>query len=247
MSAAIKTIVFTDIDDTLIHTGRKLAGRESAEVGALDKQGEPLSFFTQPQRQLLELLVKSGAMIRPVTGRNKDALGRVLVDFQHYKVVSHGAVVLSEDDQLCPYWLKEIDAELAHWPEQLEQANQSINQAIETMKLDASSKVIVDQEIPAYVSVKGKLEDLEHLKAVTHADTAAFFRHENGHNHALLPPYTRKKRAMNHVMNRLGISEADLTIGVGDSVSDLPFMNACHFSLMPSDSQIVREHLSYED
>lgn len=234
-----RVVVFTDIDDTLVHTAGKLS-QPSTDVGALDKQGNPLSFFTQGQRQLLELMLAGNAIIIPVTGRNKDALDRVLVDFHDYKVVSHGAVVLEPGGGLCDQWLSSIDEELGVWPDELERANQRVLQAIKSLGLDARSRVIIDQGISAYVSIKGDLESLAKLKQVTSDELSVFFRHENGRNHALLPPYTRKKRAIEHVAGQLGLSQQDLTIGIGDSLSDLPFMTACQFLMVPNNSQITK-------
>lgn len=238
-----RTVVFTDLDDTLIQTKHKLPEEAHYHLGATDRQGAPLSYFTQSQIHLLTLFQQAGALIIPVTGRNKDALDRVEYDFPSYKVVSHGAVVLNDDGSLCQAWLSAIDTELKAWPEKLEQSNREINSIIQTHDLDARARVIVDQDIPAYVSIKGTSDALETIRTENPLD-GHFYRHENGRNHALLPPYTRKKRAVAHIHQQLGLHANDLTIGLGDSMTDLPFMQACQFAMFPSESQIVREGLN---
>lgn len=236
--------VFTDLDDTLIQTQRKLPENAKTTLGATDRAGMPLSYFTQAQQTLLTLFQQAKANIIPVTGRNTDALSRVLWPFNHYKIVSHGAVVLTGQNQVCPAWLNSIDAQLQEWPDLLRRANTEINRIISTYKLEARSRVIIDNDIPAYVSIKGDGAALTRIRQDNPLDQK-FYRHENGRNHALLPPYTRKKQAVEHVITQLGLSENDLTIGLGDSLTDLAFMQSCHFSMIPTRSQIVTEKLQH--
>lgn len=236
--------IFTDLDDTLIQTQGKLPEMAKTALGATDREGMPLSYFTEAQQNLLGMFQQAKATIIPVTGRNTDALNRVLWHFNHYKIVSHGAVVLDGQNQVCSAWLNSIDTELEEWPDLLHRANAEINRIINTFKLDARSRVIIDKDIPAYVSIKGKADALACIRRENPLDPK-FYRHENGRNHALLPPYTRKKRAVEHVMSHLGLAENDLTIGLGDSLTDLAFMQSCHFSMIPTRSQIVEEKLQH--
>lgn len=234
--------IFTDLDDTLIQTESKLPKSAKTALGATDKTGMPLSYFTQTQQKLLSMFQQAKATIVPVTGRNTDALNRVRWQFDDFKIVSHGAVVLTGQNEVCPKWFDSIAAELREWPDILKRTNAEIRRIITKQNLDARSRVIIDKGIPAYVSIKGKRDALASIRKHNPLDKK-FYRHENGRNHALLPPYTRKKRAVQHVMTHLGLMENDLTIGLGDSLTDLAFMQACHFSMMPTRSQIVEEKL----
>ena len=72
----MKTVIFTDIDDTLMQTRRKCPVDDSGlVVGARDRQGEPLSFTTSKQQALIRRM-HEGAIVIPVTGRNLPALAR---------------------------------------------------------------------------------------------------------------------------------------------------------------------------
>lgn len=237
-----KFVVFTDLDDTLIQTQGKVPRNARTELGATDRFGQPLSFFTQSQKMMLDMFATIGAHIIPVTGRNTDALNRVEYDFQGMRVVSHGAVVLTHCNCICEHWLSEIDPLLQEWPDLLKRCNAEVNHIIKAHQLDARSRVIIDQEIPAYVSVKGEIADLELIKKLNPLDTQ-FGRHENGRNHALLAPYANKKKAVEFIKKQLGLDVNDLVIGMGDSLSDLPFMSSCQFSMLPTNSQIARELL----
>ncbi len=234
-----KTLVFTDLDDTLIQTKRKIPQGAHFSIGATDKMGQSLSFFTQSQRRLLALFEQQNALIIPVTGRDTAALKRVQYDFHSYAVVSHGAAVLI-DHQLCPHWLTQIQADLSYWAQLLEQNHQEVQQIIQKYQLDARSRVIFDQEIPAYLSIKGEANALATIKQYNQLRTP-FHIHENGRNHALLPPYASKKKAVHYIQQQLDVNENDLIIGLGDSLTDLPFMLDCQFSMIPTQSQIARQ------
>lgn len=237
-----RVVLFTDLDDSLIQTKAKLPVGAATVPGATDRDGQPLSWFTQAQASLLQMFAGFGASIIPVTGRNTDALQRVNYPFSDYCVVSHGAVVLSHTGRVCEHWLTSINDELNQWPELLQRSHQAIQDIIRTHNLDARSRVIIDQDIPAYISIKGTAPALATVRQHNPLD-GQFYRHENGRNHALLPPYARKKRAVEHVAQRLGLGPNDLTIGLGDSLSDLAFMQACHLAMLPSNSQIAKEGL----
>ncbi|MEJ2680643.1 MAG: hypothetical protein P8144_03940 [Gammaproteobacteria bacterium] len=240
-----RVVVFTDLDDSILLTKSNLPQGAHYFLGASDQRGQPHSFFTASLRRLLQLFQDSNAIIIPATGRSTEALNRVNYAFSSYCVVSHGAVVLNPDGHPCKKWLGEIESELEHWPELLDHTNREINHIISTENLDARSRVIVDQNIPAYVSIKGQPSALEHIRLRNTLDPH-FFRHENGRNHALLPPYTRKRRAIHYIQRKLKLSANDLAIGIGDSLSDLEFLQACQFAMIPKNSQIMGEHLLTE-
>ena len=235
-----KIVVFTDLDDTLIQTKRKLPEHALTTLGATDREGNALSFFTQSQKIMLDMFTQNGAHIIPITGRNTDALNRVQYKFHGFRSVSHGAVVLKDNKTVCENWLSEIESLLMDWPELLEYCNKEIEQIIKSHKLDARTRVIIDMDIPAYISVKGSIQDLEIIKQ-NNPLNEKFNRHENGRNHALLPPYASKKRAVEYIKKQLELTVNDLIIGLGDSLSDLDFMRCCQFSMMPVNSQIAKE------
>ena len=239
-NSTAKIVIFTDLDDTLIQTKGKLPDKANISLGATDRSGAPLSFFTQSQKLMLDLFAQNQATIIPVTGRNTDALNRVEYDFSSFRVVSHGAVVLKDNDQVCENWLAEIEPLLQHWPDLLTRSNLEINRIIKQHDLDARSRVIIDKDIPAYISVKGEAQALQTIKQHNPLDEQ-FSRHENGRNHALLPPYASKKKAVEYIKKQMGLDVNDLIIGIGDSLSDLAFMSSCQFSMLPVNSQIAKE------
>ena len=229
--------VFSDLDDSLFQTRRKCPLQADLFEAALDRQGEPLPDFTGQQKALMTLL-QQGTLI-PVTGRNTAALERVKLDFRSYRITSHGALILDEDGQPDQQWLNLIGEQHRQWQHHMQAALAWIERS--SAGLAVRHRIIEDQGLPVYVSIKGDetaLADLEQRVHETWGKNGSQV-HRNGQNMALLPPFARKERAVEFVMRRLQLNGVDpLFIGLGDSLTDAPFMQLCHYALIPRQSQI---------
>ena len=200
----------------------------------------PLSFFSSHQKALLSLLEKARAIIIPVTGRTSEDPGQSgLCLSKFFWPFSHGAVVVKPDGGVCEHWLKSVKDQPKDWARVLVSINEQVQKQINSQNLDARTRVIVDRGIPAYVSVKGTPCALSALEPLVRESSLGF--HRNGRNLALLPPYACKKRAVEHIKQFLDIEPDDLILGMGDSMTDLPFIRSCHFGVIPVNSQIDRE------
>ncbi|MFT6914112.1 MAG: hydroxymethylpyrimidine pyrophosphatase-like HAD family hydrolase [Motiliproteus sp.] len=247
MSPDSRTFIFTDLDDTLIQTSKKIPAGVHAEVGALCKEGRPLSFTGSHQLTLLKLFDAGGATIIPVTGRNTEATGRVLLPFfNSYRIVSHGALVLKEDNTPCPDWLDHLHSnhDLEDALRVLNEIDRYANEVISKQNLNARCRIIIDYAVPAYLSIKCE-EDFSPLVTLKSALDPLLPQgakwHQNGRNMALMMPYTSKLGAVQFVMRSLGVKTNDLLIGLGDSVSDIPFMRETQFVMLPKGSQIDKQ------
>jgi hydroxymethylpyrimidine pyrophosphatase-like HAD family hydrolase len=242
----MKTVILSDIDDTLIGTIKKCTEGASLEVAGTDKLGQPLSYTTQHQRWLIDLFSQHEFI--PVTGRNKAALDRVSIDFNSFKVIDHGAIILDANDELMPSWAEVIERYIPDWQPILEQYNADINALIERDGLNIRCHIISDYGFPCYVSIKSDTEDLSILDSFASSFCALGDNarsHINGHNMALLPPYTCKKTSVEFLQQHYlaTIDDDVFFLAAGDSCSDLPYMNSCDFSLIPQRSQITKERL----
>lgn len=231
--------VFTDLDDSLFQTRSKCPEQSLLMDAAADRQGNPLSYFSEAQRGLLDLLRQ--ATLIPVTGRNTSALQRVHLSFDSYRITGHGAMVSDAAGKPVDEWVAINQVDYQTWRESMEAAVDWVQQRIARDKLALRCRLIEDQGLPVYVSIKGD----ETLLAQLETTLKAFWVsppgeiHRNGHNMALLPPFANKARAVSYLMQRFRKTYASpLFIGLGDSLSDLPFMRLCHFAITPHASQI---------
>jgi len=231
--------IFTDLDDSLFQTERKCPEKASLFAAAVDRHGQTLSYFTAAQQLLLDLF-EQGTVI-PVTGRNTTALKRVHLRFNSYRITSHGALILTPEGHPDTAWLGACQAHYSGWAEHLTAASQQIKQWIECSGLALRCRVIEDHNLPVYVSIKGDESDLEQVAAYA----GEIWRgkdvqvHRNGQNMALLPPFASKEKAVEFLMRRFIATEAEpLFLGLGDSITDLPFLRLCHYAITPRGSQI---------
>ncbi|MBU2712502.1 HAD family hydrolase [Zooshikella harenae] len=238
-------VVFTDIDDTVIQTERKCSASDNLYPGAVNREGKVISFYTEQQHKLLNLF--NGGVLIPVTGRNYAALCRTKLDFKHEIIINHGALVLNSNHMLDEAWYQQISPELSTWRVQLAEWAKDVQLIISEHKLPLRVKVIEDFNVSCYVSIKvdnkqNKIEDfLSQLAPVvnavnSHQETLV---HINGSNMALLPPYASKANAVTFLKQKYqAIDSHTLFVGAGDSLSDLGFMKACDYLLVPKCSQI---------
>ena len=120
----------------------------------------------------------------------------------------------------------------------------------ETCRLLRAHPVAVDAVVAMPVSVK-RLRQRGYNQTLYPARAAARLRPhlgehcrllQNGNNLAVLPAWLDKAHAVAHLQQhyraRYG---AILSIGMGDSTGDLPFMRHCDYLLTPAGSQIAQQ------
>jgi len=230
--------LFVDLDDSLLQTRDKCRQLPLFDA-AFDRAGLPLSFHTPQQMALLGLF--RDAVLIPVTGRNLDALRRVTSPtFSSYRITSHGALVLGPDDQLLSAWRTLLEEQLLPWSERLSGIADLAHQRIRSRGLGLRAKIIEDLGFPVYLSVKGPPDELEQLAGFLAPEWKPGIVHRNDRNLAFLPPFADKAAAVRHVMGEIQAARSGtpLFIGIGDSLTDLPFLRLCHFALVPQHSQI---------
>ena len=235
--------VFCDLDDTLLQTEAKCGNGGPLREAAYDRNGQALSYHTPQQWQLLQLLAPSRLI--PVTGRTSEALNRVRSPvFSDWRITSHGAVLCDAQGQVSSEWLAHIAEERLQWEGFLQRTLQRALSYIADHHLIIRGRILEDGGLPVYLSFKGQESDLAHLAQQLSADWQALGGtvHRNGHNMALLPPYATKSRAVQFLLQLLSRDQTPpLVLGLGDSISDLPFMQLCDFAVIPRHSQIQRE------
>lgn len=233
-------IAFSDLDDTLFSSPREFDAVEGLHVAATLPGGEVGAYASSAQSKMLEM-ISSSCMLVPVTGRRTGSLSRVLCPFNGDKIASHGAIILDKENNIHPEWQRVLNAEVGPWRVKMAELYMAACEHIEVHGLDLRVRIVEDSGYPCYLCIKGDTDDLRKIHADHFGKLAnGFFIHVNNRNLAFLPPYASKQRAVIFLKQRYQkeFKGAPMYLGLGDSLSDLPFMSECHFQIIPSVSQI---------
>ena len=258
------TVAFCDLDDTLFFTGRKLDEALRSGTATLDRLGEPHSFHSRHQAHLLGTLLR-GATLVPVTGRDTEAFERVVMSFESWAILDHGATVLRPGGQPDRVWQLVMQEVLEDQADALRLAAQAAQHISDLMHLDCTVRLHTVNSTgrlheaggqPMMVVVKhpyalqNSLDAMSVQWALWRQDAGIDLRYfANGNNLTLIARGVSKEAAVTYVQEQLREESQDqelLTLGLGDSLADVAFMNLCDFALTPGDSQLIRAVLENE-
>lgn len=241
-----KPIIFSDLDDTIFQTARKMDSLPNSARLASEALNGSHSYMSEAQSAMMDWLLGSTRFI-PVTARSTEALSRCTLPFEDFRVCANGAVILMPDGTADRGWL--------------EKSKQQANAARDTF--DAMIDFIAVQSPVGrfrcwtveefgtgfYFCVKSNegaqaLDDIEEgLSALagTH-----LVRHRNDNNLSFTPAGISKRLAVEHLSAQLRQDGPVPVFGMGDSLTDLPFMATCDMLVIPRTSQISRDILRLE-
>lgn len=237
-------VAFVDLDDTLFSSLHKHEGRTDLRPAALLRDGSVVSYASGEQRALGGWLGKSDLVV-PVTARTAEAFRRVLLDFDGYAIVSHGATILGADRSSDVDWEARVDRSLvAELP--------ALYDLLETLRSDPRDGPPLDVRIagepgrPAYLMAKDPHKDASTVLRASRrcvepwiAAHPGYTHHLNGNNLAVLPPAIGKQAAVAYLIDRLQREHGELfVLGAGDSLTDAPFLSLCHAAVIPTRSQL---------
>ena len=238
-----RPIALVDLDDTLFQTQRKcppdIALEQLVALG-FARDGSALSYATPRQMRLIGWLQNTTLLV-PVTARSLDALRRVRIHFAA-AVCAHGGVILDETGAVDTTWSRHIADQAEEHADSLESVAKAVRCAAGAEPI--SVRVMAENHIPLYVLVKhDNAEETALYRAVdAMADEVPpdWTIHRNGNNVALMPPFLGKHHAVAAMLPALRERHPDSpVIGVGDSITDAPFMALCDFAMMPTASQLA--------
>jgi len=241
----MRAIALVDLDDTLFQTLRKCppdVPHDRLTPLGFTRDGDPLSYATPRQMRFIDWLAETTHMV-PVTARSLDALRRARIPFAA-AVCAHGGVVLDEAGEVDAQWGEGIAAHAARHAEELAVLAQAISAEAETRGVAINARVLIEGDVPLYTLAKHADADHEAMYAVVDAAIPSlpegWTDHRNGNNVALMPPYLGKHHAVAHILPSLRARFPEATvIGIGDSITDAPFMGLCDFAMMPTRSQLA--------
>lgn len=249
MEPVIRAIALVDLDDTLFQTRGKcppdLPEDRLTPLG-FTREGEALSFATPRQMRFIGWLAETTHLV-PVTARSLDALRRVRLPFTA-AICAHGGVILDDAGAIDSVWATEI-ARLAdaHAPV-LAALTDAVRAEAQRTAVAINVRVLTEDGAPLYVLAKHAGGDAAALSRVVDAAVpclpAGWTNHRNGNNVAFMPPFLGKQHAVARLLPALRERFPDApVIGIGDSLTDAPFMAACDFAMMPTRSQLAGEVL----
>lgn len=235
----MRPVVFTDLDDTLFQTARKMASAPRAEHMAAESLNGSHSYSTDAQGQLVRWLLETTDFI-PVTARTTEAFWRCRIPFRSLKICAHGAVILEANNSLDEGWFSRCRSLAESAAGAMAKMRARLGQEPEGA---FRSWVAEEYGVGIYFCVKsnGLAEDLDRLdRDLTAIAGEALTRHRNGNNLSLIPRGIGKKEAVTYVLGKLPLALDRPLLGMGDSLTDLPFMELCNMMVVPQGSQIHR-------
>ncbi len=246
----MQLLVFLDLDDTLFQSQAKCPEDQGLYPAAYLPDGRAHSWMTRRQQGLWGLFAQhANASLIPTTARDLESFRRVDLPFTSWCILDHGGVILEPQGQADPEWLARSAQAARATFSGLQVLLKGAQSWIERARLAVRIRLIADFGIPFYVVAKyraGRLEDLDRLQQdlIAHwiAEQGGCYRLcRNGNNLAILPRWLGKEWAVRQLIARLA---PDLTLGIGDSLSDGAFMAECDYAVLPRRSQLFAATLA---
>ncbi|MDF7675280.1 hypothetical protein PT286_00775 [Neisseriaceae bacterium ESL0693] len=242
-----KPVIFSDLDDTLFQTQRKISAitdSKAVRVGALDRNMQPRSFMTAEQAVWVDWLLGQAELI-PVTARGTEEISRVQIAFNSWVITTHGAVILNPAGQIDETWKKHILPRLLPYADRLTDMQQTITAIMQHRGIDAWARINYEyDQIPVYLVMKhrnsSRIDELYEINKEIEQQISSegFYIHRNDNNIAWLPQPVDKGLAVDWLLKKLKADRGLFpVIGIGDSLSDYRFMKLCHWLMLPQHSQ----------
>lgn len=233
-------IIFTDIDDTLMKTARKVADVSSMKAGSLNHKGENNSYIDSKRLNLIQNLLLKQICI-PVSARSKKSFANLLISFNHHAVLNFGATILDSKREVDLEWLNHIQSMSTQLNQDYVFKLIEKNFNLEIFEV----KIVLEDEISCYMNyrsydkksmntLKLKIEKL----LIKLSLTDKFYFYQTDRDLALIPTFIKKEHGVNYLKKNHYL-ENDLTIGIGDHKNDLSFMKHCDFIMVPTDSTLM--------
>ncbi|KVO61155.1 hypothetical protein [Burkholderia stagnalis] len=240
-----RPLVLVDLDDTLFQTARKMPDGTPRIPATVDVQGEPNGYMTPVQQAFIGWLLASADVV-PVTARSVEAYRRVKLPFTHGAVCSHGGVILHADGTLDQGWHGRMAEALETFQDRLPALCDATLQIGAALGFSLRGWVATEHGLRHYVVTKHNESDDAALAAVL-AEVQArgllegMHIHANGNNLAFLPDGLAKRVAAQEWLRRdRELNGERPVLGLGDSITDLGFMDLCHLWATPARSQLAK-------
>lgn len=240
-----RPLVLIDLDDTLFQTARKMPEGVERHVATLDVDGQPNGYMNPVQKAFIEWLLACADVV-PVTARSVEAYSRVQLPFTAGAVCAHGGVILAADGSLDRDWHAHMTHTLANAQARLPELSLATLKIGEQLGYSLRGWVVEEAGLANYVVTKhneshDRVLDEVLAKVKEQGLLDGMSVHGNGNNLAFLPQGLSKRLAVEEWLRRdKAINGERPVMGFGDSITDLGFMDACHFWGTPARSQLAK-------
>lgn len=241
-----KPVVFSDLDDTLFQTRRKMVDELALEpfrTGALDRSLTPRSFMTEEQAMLVDWLLEHADLI-PVTARGTEEISQDPLPF--LAVTTHGAVILRPDGTPDSDWKAHMLECLSSYADRLTSMQHIITELMDARGTRLGTPQSEYEGTPVYLVMKHRdSTKLDELNAVGDEiervfSTEGFYIHRNSNNIAWVTRPVEKGLAVSWLLEKLRQERGVFPVmGLGDSLSDHRFMKLCSWFGFPRQSQFA--------
>jgi hypothetical protein len=243
----MKPLFLVDLDDTLFQTERKIPRGLEKHAMASEATNGKHSWYTRHQSDLVEWLFENADVV-PVTARSRESFSRCRLPVGNGAILCNGGLVLEADGSVDAEW----DARIRKGAEGVRETMDLVLSEGFGLGYDVRGWIVSEADVPLYACFKSNKDEeigcLAEIVTTLAGDDRfkdVFSFHRNGNNVGIVPHHVSKKAAVEHLLIRRGIAAAHIPVfGMGDSLSDLPFMDLCHFKVIPTGSQIDRKNLS---
>ena len=230
-----KILFFSDIDDTLIFSKRKVNFQKELVVAGYNKDKEPFSYFYKDVKKLLDLLLEAGITFIPNTARNLSSYKRTIFyknEKIKYAVLNFGGIIL-KNGKICQEWNEIIQHKYKYFD--LKSIEKEIKQLFD---FGVEIKIIDN----FYISIYNKFfRDDENICSILENILTNYINGKNlklylnKNSFAIYPSFLGKEKATKFLIKEL---KPTLILGAGDSNSDLEFMKLANISILPTNSDL---------
>ncbi len=241
----VRPLIFVDLDDTLFQTARKTPADIEKHVATLDISGNANGYMTNVQKSFAHWLLAHSDVV-PVTARSVEAYSRVKLPFTAGAICSHGGVMLDVVGRVDKDWHEQMKQTLAAYQTRLHELSAATLAIGQDMGVSLRGWVVEETRLFHYVVTKHNENDDSILTRVL-AEVQArgllddMHVHGNGNNLAFLPNGLAKRYAVQEWLLRdKAVNGERPVLGFGDSITDLGFMDECHWWATPARSQLAR-------
>ena len=249
----MEKFLFLDLDDTVFQTKRKCNTLANTAIASYNLKGEASSYFSAKQVLLMQGLSEQWRII-PTTARTQASYARVNLGLSCHEgaILNHGGTVLLNDGLEDKTWQTHIKNQLIPLTPLLTQLQHAIQQYAISQYLDILVRITHESDCDFYIEVRHKHANNTELSCLLvdyiqpllskHPDFEAYL---NGNSLTILPHCINKSHAVTYKIEALKQQYGDiLTMGFGDSLTDLAFMAHCDYTMLPKQSQNYQKLMS---